>query len=333
MKISEKELDKIFEDFNSLRVMIIGDVMIDSYYWGSVDRISPEAPVPIVAVNKKESRMGGAANVALNIQALGATPILCSVIGEDEEGEEFMKLVEKRKQTNQGILRSPKRRTTKKTRIIGNNHQMMRIDAEDIEPISPQEEDDFYQILSQLIEREKIDAIIFEDYDKGAITESLIQRVVALAKSKNIPTTVDPKKRNFGSYKEVTLFKPNLKELKEGLKIDFEQANREELEAAIEQLENKLNNELTLITLSELGVFINAPTEKHHIQAHLRDITDVSGAGDTVISVATLCLALGLKPEYIAEFSNLAGGLVCENVGVVPVRKQDLLAETKRLFS
>jgi len=333
MRVSQKELDQLFDDFATLNILIIGDVMIDSYYWGKVDRISPEAPVPIVAVKSKESRMGGAANVALNIQAMGATPILCSVIGEDEEGDEFIELVEKRKQSAKGILRSANRKTTKKTRIIGNNHQMLRIDAEDVNPIQAEEESNFFDLISGIIDSESIDAIIFEDYDKGVITEGLIQKVVNLANQKRIPTTVDPKKRNFTAYNEVTLFKPNLKELKEGLKIDFNHRNQEELEAAIQQLEENLGNEQTLITLSESGVFIKSKEEKHHIPAHLRDITDVSGAGDTVISVATLCAALKKEPKLIAELSNLAGGLVCENVGVVPIKKEDLLAEAKRLFA
>lgn len=332
MKISKAELNTLFEDFNKLNILIIGDVMIDSYYWGKVDRISPEAPVPIVAVKKRESRLGGAANVALNIKALGATPILCSVVGKDEEGEELLTLLKQNHQTTEGILKSDNRRTTKKTRIIGNNHQMLRIDGEDLHDLSNKEENSFFELLQQIIHSKKIDAIIFEDYDKGSITSSLIEKVVTLAQQKSIPTAVDPKKNNFINYKKVDLFKPNLKELKEGLKIEFNHKEKSELEAAIQQLELKLNNTHTLITLSESGVFINSPKEKHHIKAHHRDITDVSGAGDTVISVATLCLALNQSPELIAELSNLAGGLVCENVGVVPIDKADLLKEAIRLF-
>ncbi len=333
MKISKNELENLFASFNKLKVLIIGDVMIDAYYWGKVDRISPEAPVPIVAVERRESRLGGAANVALNIQAMGATPILCSVIGKDDEGNEFIKLLEKNKLSDQGLLRSDQKRTTQKTRVIGNNHQMLRIDGEDSSPIREKEETAFFELIKKTIESEKIDVLIFEDYDKGVITKKLIQKVVALAKSKGIPTTVDPKKRNFMNYQEVSLFKPNLKELKEGLKIDFNHGNEKELEAAIEELENQLNNQITLITLSELGIYIKNETKKHHIAAHLRDITDVSGAGDTVIAVASICLALNQSDELIAELSNLAGGLVCENVGVVPIKKQELLNESLRLFS
>lgn len=332
MKLSLSELNELFEDFNNLNILIIGDVMVDAYFWGQVDRISPEAPVPIVSVNKKESRMGGAANVALNIQSLGATPILCSVIGEDEEGDEFISLLRENGQTDAGIMRSKERKTTKKTRIIGNNHQMLRVDAEDTHSLSKLEVNAFFAQIEKVIQEQAIDAIVFEDYDKGVINPRLIEKVVDFAEKKNIPTAVDPKKRNFTDYKRVSLFKPNLKELKEGLKIDFKMDKLEGLEAAIEQLESILNNKMTLITLSELGVYIHNRMESHHIAAHHRDITDVSGAGDTVISVAALCMASKQSPKVIAELSNLAGGLVCENVGVVPIDKHKLKKEAEKLI-
>src|SRR5690554_757246 len=332
MNLKTNELEELFSSFSKLNILIIGDVMVDAYYWGKVDRISPEAPVPIVSVDKKEARMGGAANVALNIQAMGATPILCAAIGKDEEGDEFKKLLAGCKQSDEGLIAFENRRTTKKTRIIGNNYQMLRVDAEDTFPLSNKETTVFYNKIVEIVENKQIDAIIFEDYDKGVVTKKLIQKVVALAKAKNIPTTVDPKKENFKSYKEVDLFKPNLKELKEGLKIDFDSKDKSALKAAIEELEAVLNNKMTLITLSEQGVYIHNKTEEHHIPAHHRKIVDVSGAGDTVISVATLCLAKKQSPRVIAQLSNLAGGLVCENVGVVPINKNRLLEEAHKII-
>ena len=209
---------------------------------------------------------------------------------------------------------------------------MLRIDAESTEEITSAEEDLFYDRLKSIIESTKIDVIIFEDYDKGTITKTLIKKVVDLAEKNQIPTSVDPKKRNFIHYNNVSLFKPNLKELKEGLKTEFNHLNLEELLNTIHELEAILNNKMTLITLSESGIYINSPKERHHIPAHLRDITDVSGAGDTVISVASLCLAKNQSPEVIAQLSNLAGGLVCENVGVVSIVKANLLKEAKHLF-
>lgn len=333
MKSSQQVIEQLFESFNELNVLIIGDVMIDAYIWGKVDRISPEAPVPIVAVESKESRLGGAANVALNIQAMGATPILCSVIGDDDDGKEFIRLLDQNNQTAKGILSSANRRTTKKTRIIGNNHQMLRIDGEDLHELNQEEENLFSAHIGSILDSQKIDVIIFEDYDKGSITANIISKVVKQAKEKGIPTTVDPKREHFTNYKGVSLFKPNLKELKEGLKIEFDHHNQAELEEAIAQLEFILENDKTLITLSELGVFINSKSNKHHIKAHHRDITDVSGAGDTVISIASLCLAMNQSDETIAELSNLAGGLVCENVGVVSINKEELKAEAIKLFA
>lgn len=332
MKMRASTLNRIFEDFNKLKVLIIGDVMVDSYYWGKVDRISPEAPVPIVAVDKKESRMGGAANVALNIQAMGAEPILCSVIGQDAEGDEFMRLLQARKQSPEGILRTKERKTTEKSRVIGNNHQMLRIDSEQSDPIPSSLSKKFFEQIKGLINSKQIDCVIFEDYDKGVITKSLIEKVVKLCQEKNIPTTVDPKKRNFIAYKNVNLFKPNLKELREGLKLEIDPNSAEQMKAAVAELEKKLINQITLITLSESGIYINTPKEKHHIRAHRRDIVDVSGAGDTVISVASLCLALDLPARMIADLSNLAGGLVCENVGVVPIDKEELREEALKLY-
>ena len=325
-------LTNLFNQFNDLNVLIIGDVMIDAYYWGKVDRISPEAPVPIVAVEKSEKRLGGAANVALNIQAMGANAILCAPVGDDKSGEDFIQLLNDNELPTEGILQIEDRITTEKTRIIGNNFQMLRVDNETTEVINEHQTHQFISKVESLINSHKIDVIIFEDYDKGAITANLIGQVVEMANQKGIPTTVDPKKRNFTSFKNVTLFKPNLKELKEGLEIEFNKKNKVALENAIDQLESILNNKQTLITLSELGVYIKNGSEKHHIAAHHRSITDVSGAGDTVISVASLCLALGMPSSVIAELSNLAGGLVCEKVGVVSIQKDQLLKEAIELF-
>src|SRR5690554_4492258 len=251
MSLKAQEIEELFSNFSKLKVLIIGDVMIDAYYWGKVNRISPEAPVPIVNVIKREARMGGAANVALNIQAMGATPILCAAIGKDEEGKVFKDLLAACGQQSHGILTLPKRQTTKKTRIIGNNHQMLRVDAEDITPLNDKESQQFYELIENIIDNEKIDAIIFEDYDKGVLSKKLIYKIVELAKIKGVPTTVDPKKLNFLHYKEVDLFKPNLKELKEGLKIEFNAKDKTALKEAIKKLESVLNNKTTLITLSE----------------------------------------------------------------------------------
>ena len=322
---------KVFDKFNSLNILIIGDVMIDAYWWGGVNRISPEAPVPICAVNDKESRLGGAANVALNIAAMGANPILCSVVGEDYQGHQLCELMKKQNMDTNGIVFSSNRPTTVKTRIIGNKTQMLRIDEETDVNISLSEEKIFLDKIESIINTEKINAIIFQDYDKGVITEGVITKIIEIAKRKNIPVTVDPKKRNFTAYKNVDLFKPNLKELKEGLKIDFDNVDKDVLVEASLLLHYKQKIDKVFITLSERGVFMMDFTKKEAevtmLPACLRKISDVSGAGDTVISLATLCLALGLDSQTIANISNFAGGLVCESVGVVPIDKNKLLFE------
>jgi rfaE bifunctional protein kinase chain/domain len=326
-KLSKQGLRNIFDSFSSLKVLIIGDVMVDSYFFGGVTRISPEAPVPVISIHKKETRLGGAANVALNVQAMGASPILCSVIGADNEGDQFLDLLRNQKLSQKGILKSRMRITTTKTRVIGNNHQMMRVDEEIETDISKQETTQLLLRISTLIKHDQIDVIIFEDYDKGLITHKLIQQVIKIAKQKRIPTIVDPKKKNFMYYKGVDIFKPNLKELKEGLKIDFNHLKPKELHKVTSEFrgEQKIGN--LLITLADHGIYINNDEKQVIIPAHLRKIADVSGAGDTVVSVAALCLALKLSPILTATLANLAGGLVCESIGVVPINKKQLLYE------
>jgi D-glycero-beta-D-manno-heptose-7-phosphate kinase len=331
LSVKKEHIREMFKSFNNLNVLIIGDVMIDSYMWGKVNRISPEAPVPIVAVQKKEKRLGGAANVALNIQAMGANPILCSVIGIDFEGQMFLDLLKQQKLSQKGILKSRTRITTEKTRIIGNNSQLLRVDEEIEEDITAAETQQLITLISYLIQNEKIDVILFEDYNKGLITPKLISKVVELARSKGIPTCVDPKKKNFTAYKGVTLFKPNLKELREGLKLDISSDNINELQRAISSFRVKQKFDTALVTLAEKGVITNSRSVKEHIPAHIRKIADVSGAGDTVISVAALLMALHANPIVMASIANLAGGLVCEQIGVVPVDKNLLLEEALKL--
>lgn len=319
------DIQKTFQSFSNLRVLIIGDVMLDSYIWGAVERISPEAPVPVVRVKKKDYRLGGAANVALNIASLGATPILCSLIGDDDDGKKLLHCLDQSKISKEGIVTSAHRPTTVKTRIIASDQHVVRVDEEWDNVADAQEEREMMVRIEKLLPTCHV--VIFEDYDKGAINESIIEKTVALAKSKKIPTVVDPKKRNFLSYKGVTLFKPNLKELREGLKIDVEAANQPMVEKAVDQLKAKLNVDGVMLTLSEHGVYIDFQNQKIKIPAYAREIADVSGAGDTVVSIAALAVALGLSPREIAFLSNLGGGLVCQHVGVVPINKQELFEE------
>lgn len=327
------DIDNIFERISKLNILIIGDVMIDSYMWGSVERISPEAPVPIVSVTKTEERLGGAANVALNIASMNAEPILASVIGDDDKGRKLLKLLDNANMPKDGIYLSKNRKTTVKTRVLGNKVQLIRVDEEIEQDISQEDMEVFHTRIKAILNNKRIDAIIFQDYDKGVITQSTIDMVVEIANRRSIPVTVDPKKKNFSKYKNVTLFKPNLKELKEGLKIDFDKPTKANLNNAAELLQKEISSDIVFVTLSEYGVYISDYREgepkTYIIPAYERSIADVSGAGDTVISVATLCLALGLDTKLIAQISNLAGGLVCERVGVIPIDKNLLYKEIK----
>lgn len=322
-----RQINDLFDGISQLRVLIIGDVMLDTYYTGKVDRISPEAPVPVVSVTGEESRLGGAANVARNVRALGAEPVICSVIGEDQNASRFIELCNREGIRTDGVIRDKNRTTTVKIRIIGNNHQLLRADLEQSNPINDKQAAAFSSVIGKILSNEKIDVIIFEDYDKGVITAEVINSVIDLARKKKIPTAADPKKVNFLNYKGISLFKPNLKELKEGLKTDFEKAGDPEFHKAVSRLRNLLQADSVLITLSDEGVYYESEKEKIRLPAHLRNIADVSGAGDTVIAVAALCLALRQDGRMITSLSNLAGGLVCEKVGVVPVEKELLIRE------
>ncbi|WP_159468610.1 bifunctional heptose 7-phosphate kinase/heptose 1-phosphate adenyltransferase [Dyadobacter sp. 3J3] len=321
-------IHQVFEAFNTLRVLVIGDVMLDSYVWGKVERISPEAPVPVVNVSNREYRLGGAGNVLLNVQALGAEAIVCTVIGTDSSGDLLEKSLREKGLNCEGLIRSSDRITTIKERIIAGSQQVVRIDTETDKPVSTEEKDRLVNKAKELIP--SCNVIIFEDYDKGVLTADSIKEITDFAIEHNVPTVVDPKKRNFLSYNNVTLFKPNLKELREGLKVEFNVDNPAELQATVQQLKETLNAKGALITLSERGVIIDFQEEVHKLPAHIRQIADVSGAGDTVISIAACCVALGLPPRSIAGISNLGGGLVCELVGVVPIDKALLKTEAEK---
>ncbi len=325
------KIKELFDKFSQTKVLVLGDVMLDTYIWGNVERISPEAPVPIVSVKKRESRLGGAANVALNLKELGATPYICSVISDDEKGREFSKLLKNAGLPETGIIKSKSRKTTVKFRIIGNNSQLLRVDDEITSPLNDEDSVNLKAVIKDIMENKGIDVIVFQDYDKGVITPSIIEFVTESANKKGIPTAVDPKKKNFLNFKNVTLFKPNLKEIQDGLNITVNPGNLKSIEKSVVLLQDKLNTKIVMNTLSEHGVFTRwkeGDTFKtSHQKAHIRNIADVSGAGDTVISLAALGLAAELPPDKITALANLAGGLVCEEVGVVPVNKKRLEKE------
>ena len=326
------QLAELFEAFNGKRVLVIGDVMTDAYIKGQVTRMSPEAPVPVVDFQEQEQRIGGAGNVALNLIALGAKAILASVIGQDNAGKELEQMLQNAGIQTSALVVSSQRKTTIKTRVLSNGKQMLRIDSEDQHDLQPNEEALLKANISALL-AEGIDGVLLEDYNKGVLTTALIQWIISEANARNIPIAVDPKKKNFFAYVGCTLFKPNLKELKEGLHIDFNfQQDPVALHTAITQLQHQINSRYTLVTLSEHGVQLFDGQKHQHHPAHRRNIADVSGAGDTVIATTTLCLICGASPEQMTALANLAGGLVCEHPGVVSIDKEKFLQEALQLI-
>jgi D-glycero-beta-D-manno-heptose-7-phosphate kinase len=326
------DIDQLFSRFSKMKVAVIGDVMLDTYWWGNVERISPEAPVPVVAVSKREKRIGGAGNVALNVQALGASVALLTILGDDEDGVQLKNLLAEKNIDTRFILESKKRITTNKIRIISRNQQMMRLDAEIIHDIDDADEEKLQNQIEKFISTEKPDVVIFEDYNKGILTKNIIANTIAFCIKNNVTTAVDPKRKNFFCYQNATLFKPNLNEAITGLNLLPEEISPELLSEIHLQLKEKLDHDISLITLSEKGIFYQEENYKKILPSHRRNIADVSGAGDTVIAVASLIYAATKDINLAARIANIAGGIVCEEVGTVAINKEKLLEECKKLI-
>lgn len=322
-------LSNLINKFSSLRVLVIGDLMVDAYTWGKVNRISPEAPVPVVNVVKRESRLGGAGNVVLNISSLGAKPFVCSVIGDDATGETLQSILKEAGLLTAGIIVEKGRPTTIKERVIAGSQQLIRVDSETEAPISAASSAALLaQVKTWLAD---VDVILFEDYDKGVLSEGLIQEIIALAKAQNIPTVVDPKKKNFFAYSGATLFKPNLHELRDGLGLEAGAIVPASIAKTVADFKAAQSFTGLFVTMSERGVYMDFKEDLIQIPAHIRQIADVSGAGDTVISIAACVLAAGGSAKQIAELANLGGGLVCESLGVVPIDVQLLKREAEKI--
>lgn len=311
-------------NIESQSVLIIGDVMVDSYIWGAVDRISPEAPVPVVNVTETENRLGGAANVVKNIAALKLNPILCTVVGNDETANVLFELLENAKISTKFCIKSPQRKTTLKTRILSGNHQILRVDTEHTNSVSPELTMEMTNVVQKLLASHSVNAIIIEDYDKGVVTPELIQNITKFAKKYSIPVFVDPKKRNFNYYSDITVFKPNFKEFTEGVGKSCKKTDLSHLFILSKDFLEKQNIEILMITLSEHGIFIANKDEYIHIPSQVRYVSDVSGAGDTVISTAVACFLAKLPMADIARISNIAAGLACEQPGVVTINQEQL---------
>jgi len=323
---------KLFGDFNRIKAGVIGDIMLDTYLWGHVERISPEAPVPVVTLDKREYRIGGAGNVALNLASLGARVSTFSIIGTEEEGKTLEGLLAANHIDTGYLLKSDARITTSKARIMGRNQQMLRLDSETTRDLSLSEEDELLSQVERYLDQEKPQVMIFEDYNKGVLTQRVISTVIELCSRRQVVTAVDPKRKNFFSYQGVTIFKPNLKEVKEGLNLLLEEIRLPALQTIHAQLAEKLHHLISFITLSEKGVFYQDAVGAAIVPSHLRNIADVSGAGDTVIAVASLVYAVTRDTRLMAEIANIAGGLVCEEVGTAAINKDRLLYECETLL-
>jgi rfaE bifunctional protein kinase chain/domain len=321
-------------DFKNKTILIVGDVMLDSYMCGNVERISPEAPVPIVDILSTQHKLGGAANVASNIKNLGGTPIICSIIGDDLKGKIFLSELDKLKISTDHIIKSNNRITTNKIRIIGNNHQMLRLDEEIKTDLNFNDQNKLISEILNILSNEKIDCVLLQDYDKGILNNTIISTITTKANNLNIPIVVDPKKKNFSYYNNITLFKPNLKEFIDGLNIPFSGNYNENDLILGSELLHKRGIEIVFVTLSERGMFLSYKKDNKTINkiipGIIRNVVDVSGAGDTCISIISFLLG-DLNIEKIANIANIAGGIVCEEIGVVPINKDKLITEIHNL--
>lgn len=325
-----RSVEQVFEAFKHLKVLIIGDTMIDTYTYGDVRRMSPEASVPVVNFSRQEMRPGGAANVALNVQALGATAYVCSVIGGDQEGLELRRIFSQSKLTSDHLVTAASRITTVKNRIMSGNQHLLRLDREQTSAPEEVVVDRLKSSVLQLLP--EMDVVIMEDYDKGVLQPELILWVIEQAALHHVPVVADPKTLHFHLYQNITLFKPNFLEFASGAGCSIDDGqDRDRLLITVDQFRKKARIEKLLLTLSSEGLLYVCDSERGYVAAHLRSVSDVSGAGDTVISIAALCQALGLSLKFTAELANLGGGIVCEYPGVTPVPKERLMKEALAL--
>lgn len=321
IKITASRIDGLLEQFRGKKIMVIGDLMMDRYVWGTVNRISPEAPVPIVEVTNEFTRLGGAANVANNLYALGADPIPIGIIGDDLEGEQLIASMRELHFNTDFILKDDSRPTAVKTRIIANDQHVVRADREIRSPIGSEMLKKAKEAVAACLS--EADAIIIEDYNKGLLTKELIAAIIDLAQQHQTIITVDPKFDNFFDYQFVTLFKPNRKETEAALGIRID--SLESIVDACKNILSRLSCQAVLITLGDQGMcFLDSNGEFAQIPTKARRVHDVSGAGDTVISTLTLALTTGIDLKEAITLANYAGGVVCGEVGVVPIEPAKL---------
>jgi len=319
-------LNRFFNRIKRIKVIIVGDVMVDSYTFGTIDRNSPEAPVPIVDVESKENRIGGAANVALNIKSLGGKPYLCSCIGKDDYGKIFLNILKKNSISTDSIIIDPKRKTTVKERIIVKKNHIIRIDDESTNEISKKLREKLREKIFKL--SKKCDLLIIQDYDKGLLNKSFINEIIKKLKNK-ISIAVDPKFKNFNFYNNINLLKPNLIEACNGLGLNIKTSSKKKIGQAAKKYLIKNKIKFIMITMSEDGILIIDKKTISHFKTKSENIVDVSGAGDTAIAIASICIYLATSIPFLCNISNLAGKIVCQSSGVVPINKSKLFNAVK----
>jgi len=318
---SPNRLEKIFSAFSDQKIMVIGDLMLDQYIWGRISRISPEAPVPVVEVESDTIRLGGSANVVCNVQSLGAEVIPVGLIGEDKAGEQLIQLFRERSLPIEGLIADSSRPTTLKTRIIAHNQHVVRMDSESCHPISRSIEKKLFSYIEQHLNT--VGGIILEDYNKGILMPHFIKELIHLANKRKLMVFVDPKFDHFFDYQNVTLFKPNRKEAMD--RIGMRIKSGESLELLGKKLLDKVQCQALLITLGEEGMILFQPG-KPSVQVPTRAVKvhDVSGAGDTVIASIAVSMISGAGLEEAATIANYAAGIVCGEVGIVPIDRDCL---------
>lgn len=322
IEFDENRLTEIYSQGRGRKIVVIGDLMIDRYLWGNVSRISPEAPVPVINIEDEENRFGGAGNVANNLIGLGATPVVVGVVGDDQWGNIFQSLLEEKKLSSSGLIVDSQRPTTIKTRIIGNNQHIARVDREKLFPINQDIQTKILDFLSEIID--DVEAIIIQDYNKGVVVASLVHKIIELAIQHGKKVTADPKFDNFWEFKRVSVFKPNKKETEEALAMRIQ--TKEELKTAGNKIIERLEGKAVLITIGKDGmVLFEKDSQPTFLKARARKVADVSGAGDTVIATLTHALSAGSSIQEAVTLANYAAGLVCEEVGVVPINSEKLV--------
>jgi len=320
----------LLPNFDDLHILVLGDVMIDRYQYGKVTRISPEAPIPVVELQQAEDRLGGAANVALNLLALGAHVSIISLSGNDDESNNLEVLYNRYPQIDYRLIKDPTRKTTVKTRILAQNQHLLRIDHESTHDVSEAVGNNIIEVLTNQIKTAKVDAIILQDYNKGFLTAPLISEIITMSNAKDIPTFVDPKIKNFFAYKGCTVIKPNKKEIIEACSSiagNIKSNNLPEIQALEKAMRHELNNTVSFVTLGSEGIYTATSTDNGLYTTSPRNIADVCGAGDTVLSILTLCYLKKMPLSIIAQICNAGGGQVCEKPGVVQIDRKSLAKE------